>query len=294
LHATVLRPPALAAGQINRRKINWSEMSWDAVSHVRREVTPQKRRLEMQTATATAATVNTIGLSDDESKRATADKQKKERQDKMDQLSADATYVCSVLVEFTGLTVAAEKAEAARLVFFETRMSVPEFRDAIHRLFDWGGTKKNSDRLVVDGKSYKSVKAIFREKFGVSYDTVRRVCGDIKHIANLMSQDDDIAAAEAARIEAEASGTDWQKPSVSTPPTAPVTKPPTPHQSKPSVPTEEEILSVNGHAPLINIIRDILQFIAERTGPLTTEEKSTVHGNLIDELQNELDEADGE
>ena len=70
-----------------------------------------------------------------------------------------------------------------------------------------------------------------------------------------------------------------------------------PAQSKPTTPTQptvEETLSVNGHAPVIDLVRSTLQHISDCTGQLTAEEKSVYYGNLIDELQNELDELDGE
>ena len=238
----------------------------------------------MQTATeATVATVDNIPLTAAESKRATADKEKKERQVKMNQLSEDATYISAVMREYTDLAAAAEEC-------FEEKMRVPKFRDAVDRLMDWSSNKRHSDRLTVDGKIYKSVKAIFREKFGVSYDTVRRHAIKMSRLEKLMDIDDKIEAAETARIEVEAAGTDTQKPPVIVMPKPPQSKPIT----LPTQPTVEETLSENGHTPVIDLIRSTLQFIADCTGPLTAEERSVYYGNLIDELQNELDELDGE
>jgi hypothetical protein len=234
-------------------------------------------------ATATEATVDHINLNTEETKRAAADRDKKERQAKLDQLSADATYICGVMREHSSLMLAADTC-------FAEKMEIQQFRDAVDNLMDWSSNKRNSDRLVVNGKTYKSIKEIFRHEFGVSYDTVRRHSLKMTRLGRLMDLDDKLEAATAAAKEAEAAGTPPpQKPSVTVMPKPPQAKPSTP----PPTQAVEETLSINGHAPIDDLVRSTLDHIDYCRGPLTVEETSIFYGKLIDELQNDLDELDG-
>jgi len=230
------------------------------------------------------ATINNIPLNAEESGRATADKEAKDRCEKLRGLSEDATYLIATMQEYTALAEVAEKHDLARDDFFSEKMMIPGFRDRIQRLRDWATTKKHSDFLTVDGKRYKSIKKLFTEKFGVSYETVRRVCSQMARLAALLDTDDTVTAITDDPPP--------QKPPVIIPPPA---KTAAPAQSKPTTqPAVEEVLSVNGHAPVIDLLRSTLQHIADCTGVLTAAEKSVYYGNLIDELQNELDELDSE
>jgi hypothetical protein len=226
------------------------------------------------------ATVNTMHTNEEETERAKKD----ERKNLLKSLGDDASFLAKEMKIFGVLCKTADDAIAKRDECFSTKMKVPKFAEAVQRLRDWGSGKHNNEILIVNSKPYKSVKKLFKDELGVSYEfVVRYTAKEAKRIHSLLTMDDDQSQDAVA---------DDPTPSNPTPTTP--TTPTTPPTAQPKI----EILSVNGvHTnsfPMAERVKSDLDFSLTLTRDLSATEKYEFHCEMIRQHQILADEAEEE
>jgi hypothetical protein len=211
----------------------------------------------------------------------------KEQRDFLVGIGNDALFIANEMKDYAKVCKAADDADKVRDDFFLEKLRVPEFANRVDRVRDWAGAKRNGDILVVNGHTYTSVKPLFKQEWGVSYEHVRKCCLKLDRLRGL--------------VDGECDTTTAAPPSPTTPPhpAAPPTAAPRTAAPPTAAPTDTtppfEVLSVNGRDPKFTVAKRVesaFDFAVSLTDGLTTAEKYEFYMGMIEKSQDEADLAE--
>jgi hypothetical protein len=200
------------------------------------------------------------------------------RQEFLAGISEDALYIADAMRGYGQLSLAADNAAKKRDDFWLEKMANPAFRDRVDRVRDWAATKRDGDVLLIHGKKYTSVKAVFEKEWGVSYEHVRLCSKKMNRLMGLVDGECDTPTMVKPNVTPVATPT----------PTA-TTKPnvtPTTETPAPTV----EFLSINGRDPKFTMtmrVESAFSFSVSLTEQLTAEEIDEFYTKFIARLGDE-------
>jgi hypothetical protein len=224
---------------------------------------------------------NTVNLNQEEKERGGKADIEVARQKHLEKVSADATFIADTLKSYAPLCETADKANEARDEFFSTKMKDQAFRDKVQAVRDWGSQKHHNESLLVNGTRYKSVKVLFRQEFGRSYEYICRQCKKMDHRLHTLLTAGDDSHVTPPPPAAPA------KPSVQQ--TEPQVTPP------PATAQEPEILAVHGIDTLSFTIAERIEsafsFAVSCVDGLSLAETEEFYRDLAAKFQDAADEA---
>ena len=223
---------------------------------------------------------NTINLNQEEKHRGEKADIEKARQKHLEKVSADATFIADTLKSYAPLCETADKANEARDEFFSTKMKDQAFRDKVQAVRDWGSQKRHNESLLVNGTRYKSVKVLFRQEFGRSYEYICRQCKKLDHRLHLL-----LTAGDDSQVT----------PPLAAAPVEPNVQQTVPQVTPPAAAPQPEILAVHGIDTLSFTIAERLEsafsFGVSCVDGLSLAETEEFYHDLAAKFQDAADEA---